>query len=905
MESNLFRYIWKHTRKEQLWILGVILLSMPVYFLSLDLPKRIVNSPIQGEGFATPDATQPFMAFTFGLPDFLGGASWMFPGFDLERLPYLVALSLTFLGLVCVNGLFKFYINTYKGRLGERMLRRMRYELVDRVLRFPYNHFRRLRAPEVATMVKDEVEPLGGFIGEAYVSPVFLGGQALTAMAFILAQSYTLGLIAGGIVLVQALLIPRLRRRLLQLGKARQLAARELAGRVGEIVDGIADIRTNDTSNYERAGIANRLSRIFFIRYEFYQRKFFVKFLNNFLAQVTPFLFYLIGGYFAIRGSLDIGQLVAVIAAYKDLPTPVRELIDWDQRRLDIEIKYGQVVEQFAPDGMVEAERQVPVSETPPSLTEPIVVESLLMMDDTGGKLVEDASFKITPGERIAAVGDVNSGGEAVAEALARLYPPATGRVLMNNQPIEELSEAITGRRISYIDHEPNLHNVSLLDCLLYGLKHVPDETIEGRPTFSRTELHEAKVSGNTTLHIHQDWIDYRAAGCDGPGDLRRRMFNVLKLVGLDRDIFDLGLRGGINADDHEDWSQRILEARAAMRETLQQPEHQGLIEPFDPEKYNNQMTVAGNLTFGRAVKPSYEPDALPSNPFFRDLLGKSGLDSRLFDMGTRIAATLVELFADLEPDNPFLEELTFMTPDELPTYKTRIARESNQRFETANAEDRAAFLRLALAYNEPQHRLSLLDDPLRNEILAGRKAIFEELPATDSDAVLFYDPEVFNSAASLQDNIFFGRAAYGVANSAERLREAFGSILDELDMNDLVFEAGLEFMVGTGGRRLTTTQRQKIGLARGLLKRPDLLVVNRGLNALSSREQTEILKRVLEESTRNDHQAGFATFWVLMNPANATYFDRVLVFENGRLAGNGTPDELMENDGLLARMIH
>ena len=75
-----------------------------------------------------------------------------------------------------------------------------------------------------------------------------------------------------------------------------------------------------------------------------------VKFLNNLLAQVTPFLFYSIGGFFALRGTLDIGQLVAVIAAYRDLPPPMKELIDWDQQRLDVQVKYHQVVQHFAPD---------------------------------------------------------------------------------------------------------------------------------------------------------------------------------------------------------------------------------------------------------------------------------------------------------------------------------------------------------------------------------------------------------------------------------------------------------------------------------------------------------------------------------------------------------------------------
>jgi putative ABC transport system ATP-binding protein len=77
-------------------------------------------------------------------------------------------------------------------------------------------------------------------------------------------------------------------------------------------VDGIVEIRAHDTSNYERAEISTRLGRIFRIRFEFYQRKFLIKFLNNFLSQMTPFLFYSIGGYLVIVGKLDIGALVAV-----------------------------------------------------------------------------------------------------------------------------------------------------------------------------------------------------------------------------------------------------------------------------------------------------------------------------------------------------------------------------------------------------------------------------------------------------------------------------------------------------------------------------------------------------------------------------------------------------------------
>jgi putative ABC transport system ATP-binding protein len=211
MDESLARYIWKHTWRQQLWILMIVALSMIPYFMSFDLPKLIVNGPIQGDGFETPGATQTFMDLSFSLP--LIGTVQLFSGFQLDREQTLFALSVVFLLLVIINGLFKFYINTYKGRLGERMLRRIRFELVDRVLRFPPYQFKRVKSAEVATMVKDEVEPLGGFIGDAFVQPALLGGQALTAMLFIIIQNFWLGMIAAAIVGIQLILIPRMRKR--------------------------------------------------------------------------------------------------------------------------------------------------------------------------------------------------------------------------------------------------------------------------------------------------------------------------------------------------------------------------------------------------------------------------------------------------------------------------------------------------------------------------------------------------------------------------------------------------------------------------------------------------------------------------------------------------------------------
>ncbi|HEY5598965.1 MAG TPA: ABC transporter ATP-binding protein, partial [Kiloniellales bacterium] len=553
MEPNLFKYIWCHSKGEQIRILVTVLVSLPFYFLALELPKRIINRGIQGEGFAGPESTQPFLVTDLPFGDWLTGAPVrLFDGIDLAQPWYLLALSSAFLLLVVVNGGFKFVINTDKGRMGERMLRRLRYELTDRVLRFPIPQVRKVKQAEIATMIKDEVEPLGGFIGDAFIAPAFLGGQAITAMVFILAQNLWLGLVAASIVLAQAFFIPRLRRPILRLGRQRQITARQLAGRVGEIIDGAVEVHAHDASNLERADMAARLGRIFDIRFEIYRRKFFVKFLNNFLAQLTPFIFYAMGGLLAIFGYLDIGALVAVIAAYKDLPGPIKELIDWDQQRNDVQIKYEQVIEQFQPPVILDPRQQDPDADAGPPLRGDIIVQSVGLVDESNHKHLESISFKVGVDDHTAIVGADDSGKERLALLLCGLESPSAGHIAVGGRDLALLPQAVTGRRLSYVGPETYLFPVSVRENLLYGLKHRPlRDVADDAPGDGAADkslwIAEAARAGNTTLDISSDWVDYESAGVAGPEELSRRLIEVLAAVELEDDVYRFGLVGTVD----------------------------------------------------------------------------------------------------------------------------------------------------------------------------------------------------------------------------------------------------------------------------------------------------------------------------------------------------------------------
>nr|WP_321446216.1 ABC transporter transmembrane domain-containing protein [uncultured Cohaesibacter sp.] len=886
MERNLIRYIWTHTKKEQLVVLFLVLLSMVPYYLALDLPKQIVNGPIQGQGFESKGATQLFFQTIIDLP-FIGKVE-LFPGMELDRLDSLWALSALFLAFVIIKGIFKLNINTLKGRLGERLLRRIRYELVDRILRFPTSYFKRAKAGEISSMVKDEVEPMGGFAGDAFVQPALLGGQALTALTFIFVQHFWLGMIAMCMALFQAFLIPKMRMRLIELGRQRQLTARELAGRVSEIIDGIQTIHAYDTSNYERAGIGSLLARIFRIRYDIYQWKFFVKFLNNFLAQLTPFLFYSIGGYLTIKGDLDVGQLVAVINAYSELPGPLKELIDWDLARQDVQVKYEQVIEQFEHGEMLEPDMQAINGNADQPLPLPLCAANVTLEDDSGAVLLRNASIRIEKGETVAFVGGASSGASPLAEALSRLLPPSSGRIQAAHVDLYSLPETITGRRISYASNNPYLFVGTLKENLTYGLKHEPVAVHlvpESEQVRKKWDLAEAKRTGNPTLDIDSDWVSENSifqsgAGADNGFEAARVVLDAVQLTG---DILDFALNTTVDLKANPDIPETVLNLRKDFRQELEARGITDLVVPFEFEGFNDQAMLIENFLFGNVVDTENTMPQIANNPHFGKVMSDTGLDVDFFEMGRTIASNLVELFADLPEDHPFFQNLDHISAEDIAELGKILPKVENRAMRQVKRQYTIPFIRLAAIYIEPRYRLGLLTDRMKTKIIAARKRFHAEL---DSDLLNLMDPyeaDNYLSSANLLENILFGKVDISYGDASRQIRSILGDLLSRhQELNFAIMKLGLDFNVGAGGRLLTEAQRIKVGLARAIIRRSDYYVLNRPIAGFDPDIQDEIVRDTLALLSESADNPG--VIWVLSHERFTKFFQRVSIFEQGTL---------------------
>jgi ABC-type multidrug transport system fused ATPase/permease subunit len=857
MEPSLFKYILIHSRRDQILLVLLSLASLPLVYITLELPKKIINLL---EGMDIPESIF---------------------GFQLDRLDVLIVLSCAFLLVVACSGGLKYLLNVYRGSLGEHLLRRLRYELYQRILLFPMPHFKRVSSGELIPMITAETEPLGEFIGESFTLPVFQGGTLLTYLFFIFQQDIFLGCAAIALYPFQLYVIPQLQKRVNQLSKERVAVARNLSGRIGETISGIDDVHANDTSHYERAHISQRLGQIYLIRFAIYKRKFFIKFLNNFIAQLTPFFFYSVGGYFVLRGDLSIGSMVAVLVAYKDLSGPWKELLRYYQRMEDMRVKYSQVIQQFNPLNLLDTDI---IDQRPDTLDLPareIHANNLRYSEDGLYYSIDGTSFKFPMDQHCAAVGLGNSGKEELAFLMSRLINPSSGSLTIGDQKMDVMPEAIIGRRIGYVGPAVFMFNGTVYDNICYALKHTAvshDNADTHKDILQERVL--AKKSGNSPDRYDDDWIDYQAIGCKDDEQMKSRIIEILQMVELDEEIYQFGLLSYVQQSADLDLAERIMEARKQLRDRFREPEIERLVEPFDHEKYNLNMTVSENLLFGTVYDEAVDVEQLINKPVIQNVLIEYGLNDEFLSAGLQIAGIMLDLFSDVEPDSELFEQFSFINADDLPGFNKLLQHSRQNGIENLPDEDKRRLISLPFKL-VARHRLGLITNPIQQSILQARVKI-REIAQTEDLGIEFFEEDSYNPRITIQDNILFGKLAYGQAHAQQKINNLIADVVNSLGLRNDIIEAGLRYEVGVAGGRLSSVQRQKLGLARALMKAPDLLIVNEALASLDPSSERRLIDNV--RSTMRER----GILWVLGRVQLAEQFETVMVMERGKLLDKG-----------------
>lgn len=864
MEKSLFQFIWKYSKKNQLALTAITLLTFPILYISLELPKRIINDAIGGSG---EDVTVL--------------------GMTLTQTQFLLVLCVGFLLAVLANGLLKMRLNTMKGVLAERLLRRFRFQMVTRMMRFPRSYFRTTSQGELVSMVTSEAEPMGSFMGDMLSQPIFQLGQMLTILTFLFAQSFWFGVASITLIPLQAWLIPKLQRQINLLNKSRIQEVRKLAADIGETAAGVSDIRMNGGMRHRQSLFSSRLGNLFGIRFQIYQKKFFMKFLNNFINQLTPFFFYSVGGVLAIQGEITVGALVAALAAYKDLSSPWKELLAYYNQSQDMALRWEVVTERFAPSTLVKDTLFEGEPDTQTSLKGDIKLQDITVRDEHGHAILEDICLTIPQGSRVAIKTNSETTALAFADLLTREVVPQRGTVEIAGYKMNELHQSVVANRIGYASSKPHLFQGTLGENLFMPFYAEPELTEEISAELLEWQA-ESVRAGNSIDPFDSTWVAPQLAGFESCNEIKDWWFQLVEAAGTDDIMVRNMLRSCLAPGSQKELAAAIVTLRPEIAKRLQQAGLDDIVHAFHPDKFNPVSPLGSNLLYAITNRPLTQV-SLSQEGYFVEMLQEQGIAEDLAQMSANLIEGLTATFGTTGTDHPLFRRLN-MEEELYHQLRVIVAKRRLGGDDNLSHEEFALMLTVPFAFSAEQFGPAF-NDSFKARILQIRKNSAAEMQAKLDGLFKPIDPKNYFPVMSVFGNAIYGRVSC-LAGAREKLVEDIVvEVLSEHGLRRLVAQSIYDIETTSGGENLPAVFRERLAFSRAGIKKPDILVLR---NALASHESES---RILTRERISELMPDTTKIFIESQFRNPEEYDVFVDIVDGRIDGIARQDELQDED--------
>ncbi|HXF61043.1 MAG TPA: ABC transporter ATP-binding protein [Caldilineaceae bacterium] len=196
----------------------------------------------------------------------------------------------------------------------------------------------------------------------------------------------------------------------------------------------------------------------------------------TFILATSILLLLWFGGPAALRGSITVGSLFAMISYVLMLNAPVSHLGFLVNMAATAGASAGRVFEIIdTPNEVEEAPDAIELEH----VRGEVVFERVSFAYSAGRSTLEEISFEAKPGQVVALIGPTGSGKSTIINLIPRFYDPTSGRVLIDGMDVRRLKLKSLRRQIGIVLQAPFLFNATIAENIAYGRPNAPMSEIE------------------------------------------------------------------------------------------------------------------------------------------------------------------------------------------------------------------------------------------------------------------------------------------------------------------------------------------------------------------------------------------------------------------------------------------
>jgi ATP-binding cassette, subfamily B, bacterial len=441
--------------------------------------------------------------------------------FEWGPLPAIAALSAAVFLMVVVGGAFS-YVQVYLAtKSGYELAAALRKELFSHVQRLSLGFHSRARAGELLMKVSSDTTAIRDAVADWGVRSTYQFLMMIGMLVVMTAVNWRLSLVVLASLPVLYGVLTRLNQKIkTSVSKQRKQEGR-IASRMNEVFGSIALVQAFARHDFEdeRFEAENAENLAEGIRTA--RTTAAVTRMIEVVCALSTAITIFIGSWQAFRGYMSPGDLLIFVSYLRTLYKPIRDLgkISVKMTRASVCASRIEEVLSLQPDIR---DRADPIIAT--RLSGDIAFENVFFAYDARQQVLDDVSFRIRAGQRIALVGASGTGKSSLIGLILRLYEPQHGSILVDGVDITHYQQESLRRQIGVVLQDTTLLQGSIRDNICYG-----------RPGASLAEVEEAarQAHAHDFITAFPDGYDTNVGerGCTLSGGQRQRICLARALI--------------------------------------------------------------------------------------------------------------------------------------------------------------------------------------------------------------------------------------------------------------------------------------------------------------------------------------------------------------------------------------
>ena len=397
------------------------------------------------------------------------------PGGGID-FAYIKNIIFILLGLYVASAVFAFIQGFIVTGVAQRVSYNLRDEISEKINKLPLKYFDKVSHGDVLSRVTNDVDKISESLNQSLSQIITSFTTLIGVLIMMFSISWQMTLIAILILPISLIFVANVVKRSQKYFKAQQESLGEVNGHIEEVYSG-HEIMKAFNAEEESVGVFRKING------ELYNSAWKSQFLSGLMMPIMTFIGNLgyvavsiLGGWFAIRGIIEVGDILAFIQYIRNFMQPIRQVAQISNV-LQTTVAASERVFDF-----LEEKEEILEIENPIELKN---VEGRVDFDnvrfgyDEDDIIINDFTAHVKPGQKIAIVGPSGAGKTTIVKLLMRFYELNGGRICIDGHDIKEFSREGLRDNFGMVLQDTWLFKGTIMDNIRYGRLDATDEEVK------------------------------------------------------------------------------------------------------------------------------------------------------------------------------------------------------------------------------------------------------------------------------------------------------------------------------------------------------------------------------------------------------------------------------------------